>query len=478
MAFLTKRDVIAPTATRPAPRPAKPAWQSWLPYPLAALTWSIAVALAVLITNAAFIHSPHMSDLAVYRTAGRQVLEGKQVYGRVPRRELASLGRSYLVFTYPPFAAILAAPLALISWHAARLAWVPVVYLPLAVTAWFAFRPFLARTGRYAPAVLGAVTGVCMFLWPMLQEIRFGQIDIALAAMCVADLAVARPRWPRGLLIGLATAIKLMPGLLIVYLLLTGRRKAAGVSAMIAGICTLLAWALLPGSSAYYWTSALFDTARLGRPTQTSDQSIRAMLLRAFAPYPAPTALWLGLVVVVIVAGFAAALAAARRGNDMAGAAIVGLLAVLVSPVSWIHHIVWIVVAIGVILGEGRSTWRWLVAVGTTELFTFADPYITRTPWFAVYAPHLFEQLRQDCFGISCAALVVVLAVLPPARGRLAARGTCPKGGARDSPASAGPRSAPPLAPAIGPGRSTAPGASVPAAPRLRGLHARPPARR
>jgi alpha-1,2-mannosyltransferase len=466
-----KHDAIAPARTRLAPEPARPGrprWPIWLPWPLAALTWSITVALAALITHAAFVHPPHMGDLAVYRTAGRQVLDGKQVYARVPPRELASLGRSYLVFTYPPFAAILAVPLALVGWDVARLAWVPVVYLPLVVTVWFAFRPLLARTGRYSLAALGAITGVCMFLWPMLQEIRFGQVDIALAALCVADLAATGPRWPRGLLIGLATAIKLTPGLLIVYLLLTGRRKAACVSAVTSGCCALIAWALLPGGSAYYWTNALFNTARLGRPGQTSDQSIRAMLLRAYTPASAPTALWLGLAACVAVAGFAAALIAARHGNDMAGVAIVGFLAVLISPVSWIHHIVWIVVAIGAILSDGRGTRCWLMAIGATEFFTFADPYVTRTPWFAVYAPHLFEELRQDAFGICCAALVVVLATLPRTLTRAAP----------DAPVPAGQRNTPPLAPAIGPDRSTAPDASAPAAPRPPAPRARPPARR
>lgn len=471
MAFATKRDTIAPTRTQSG-RPSRRSWPSWLPWPLTALTWFIAAALATLITHAAFMHSPHMSDLAVYRTAGRQVLDGKGIYARVPPGELASLGRSYLVFTYPPFAAILAVPLALVGWHVARLAWVLVVYLPLVVTAWFAFRPLLARTGRYWLAALGAITAACMFLWPMLQQIRFGQVDIALAALCVVDLAVTRPWWPRGLLVGLATAIKLMPGLLIIYLLLTGRRKAACVSAVTAGCCTLAAWALVPGGSAYYWTNALFNTARLGRPGQTSDQSIRAMLLRAYAPAPAPTALWLGLAAGVTVAGFAAALVAARRGNDLAGVAVVGLLAVLVSPVSWIHHIVWVVVAIGAILGDGRSTWRWLAAISTTEFYTFADPYITRTPWFAVYAPHLFEELRQDAFGICCAVLVVVLVALPgPLRSW--AVGAFP-----DVLAPVDPRSSPQLAPAIGPGRSTAPGASAPADPHPPEPRAHPPARR
>ena len=57
-------------------------------------------------------------------------------------------------------------------------------------------------------------------------------MDIFLVALCLVDCAAERPRWPRGALIGLATAIKLVPGVFIIYLLITGRRKAAGVSAL------------------------------------------------------------------------------------------------------------------------------------------------------------------------------------------------------------------------------------------------------
>lgn len=406
-----------------------------------------------------------MSDLAVYRTAGHQVLEGKPVYAGVPTDQLRSLGRSYLVFTYPPFAAILAVPLALVGWHLARLAWVAAVYLPLAVTTWFAFRPLLARAKAYQPAVLGVIVAVCMFLWPMLQEIRFGQVDIALAALCVADLGTGRPRWPRGLLIGLATAIKLTPGFFIVYLLLTGRRKAACVAAATAAGCALAAWALIPGGSDYYWTKALFDTSRLGRPGQVSDQSIRAMLLRAFAPGPLPAALWLALAAGVAVAGLAAARKAANAGNEMAAAAMVGMVAVLASPVSWIHHIVWVVVAIGAIVGDGRTTWRWLAAVVVAQFFIFVDPYSRGTPWIAAPVSGVFEQVRRDAFGIACAAVMAVLAALP---GPVRAAGP-------GSRARAGPRIGPTLQPAIGPGRSTPPDASEPAAPRPRGPHARQP---
>ncbi|HVB42106.1 MAG TPA: glycosyltransferase 87 family protein [Streptosporangiaceae bacterium] len=430
----------APGRTR-ARGPEPPRWRSWA---LAVLAWAAAAALAALLTRAAITHPPHMNDLSVYRTAGRQVLRGKFVYPSVPADQVGNLGRSYLVFTYPPFAAILAVPLALIPWHVARLGWVAMVYGPLAMIVFFAFRPLLARTTRYRAAAFGVIFAVSMFTWPMLQQIRFGQVDIALAALCVADIAADRPRWPRGLLIGLATAVKLTPAVFIVYLLVTGRRKAAAVSSAAAAACALVAWLAVPSDSSRYWTGALLDPARLGRPRQVSDQSVRAMLLRAVPAGHVPALLWIAVVLVVTVGGFAAARRAAAGGNDLAGVAIVGLTGVLVSPVSWIHHMVWVVPAIGALLGDGHRVWRWIAATGTAEFFVFFDPYSRMRPWFQAFAPDLVRHLVKDAYGLAAAAVILLLATVSES-GRLAV------------PAKAGRDKPPPLRAGPGPDYSTAP---------------------
>ena len=341
------------------------------------------------------------------------------------------------------------------------------VYGPLAITIWFAFRPLLDRAGRHAPAVFGAIFIVAVFLWPMLQEIRFGQIDIGLAALCVTDLAARRTRWPRGMLIGLATAIKLTPGVFIVYLLTTGRRREAVTAASSAAGFTLLAWVILPSASTYYWTRGIFDTRRLGRPAQISDQSINAMLLRGLGAGHVPAGLWLVLVVVIAAATYAAARAASRRGNEMAAIAMVGLLAVLVSPVSWIHHIVWVAPAIGAIVSDGRRSWRWVAAVVAAEFFILVDPYRRVHPWFETLAPRLVSQLIHDDFGIASAVLIAVLAALPGTR-RI-------RSPAQGEPAPAPPGSGGPPQPVLVPGYSRAPGGSAPAAPRPPAPRTRPP---
>ena len=163
----------------------------------------------------------------------------------------------------------------------------------------------------------------------MRDEMRFGQVDMVLLAMAVADCAARAPRWPRGALVGLATAIKLIPGVFIVYLWLSGRRRAALVAAGSALAWTLGAWLVLPHDSVSYWTSVIFESGRLGSNAGTSNQSLRGMVLREFLPGQAPAAAWIVLAAVVAVAGFALARRLARQSRQMEAIAVTALLGVL-----------------------------------------------------------------------------------------------------------------------------------------------------
>ena len=190
---------------------------------LGVLAWAAALAAIEPIVHGYLTNPPdqRLVDLNVYRTGGLAVLQGQPLYGVLTQPP------QLLPFTYPPVAAVFAVPLALVSWPAAQLVWVAFVYVPLAVIIGYAFRPLLRRAGRFWPVAFAAVFCVCAYLFPMQDEMRFGQVDAVLAAMVVADCAAARPRWPRGALIGLATAVKLVPGVFIVYLWVSGRRRAA-----------------------------------------------------------------------------------------------------------------------------------------------------------------------------------------------------------------------------------------------------------
>ena len=370
------------------------------------LAWSAALASVAPLAIGYLTNRPdqRLADLDVYRTGGVSVLHGQPIY------HVLTQAPQLLPFTYPPIAAVFAVPLAMISWPAAQLVWVAFIYVPLAVTIWYAFRPLLTRAGRHAAVAYAALFTVCAYLFPLRDQMRFGQVDILLVAMCVADCAAISPRWPRGVLVGLATAVKLVPGVFIIYLWISGRRRAAATAAAAAVAWTLGAFLLLPRDSLFYWTNAIFDSNRLGSNTGTSNQSLRGMLLRLFLPSPAPAALWVIAVIVVGTAGFAVARRVARTGGEMAGVAITGLLAVLISPVAWIHHLAWVVVVIGAVAGDGRDRRRLAMAA------VIATFYAVTLPWWGLslmkvgWLPKLAGRIVQSSFGLGAVALIPVVA--------------------------------------------------------------------
>jgi alpha-1,2-mannosyltransferase len=387
---------------------------SWAARALGVLAWMVALAAVAPLVRGYLTSAPdqRLVDLDVYRTSGLSVLRGQPLYAMLTQPP------QLLAFTYPPAAALFAVPLTLMPWPAAQLAWVPFVYVPLAVVIWYAFAPLLHRSGRMRPVVFAAVFAACAYLFPVQDEMRFGQVDMVLLALAVADCAARRPRWPRGALVGLATAIKLVPGVFIVYLWLSGRRRAALTAALVALACTLGAWLLLPHDSVTYWTSAVFDPGRLGSNAGTSDQSLRGLLLRAFLPGRLPGLIWVAAGGAVAVAGFALVRRLARDSRDMEAIAVTALVGALVSPVSWIHHYVVVVVVIGAILADGRAPRRVVAATAAAVYFASTMPWWGQSLLGQRDVPVLAARVVQDGFGIAALALIVVLAWLRAAAPR------------------------------------------------------------
>lgn len=67
--------------------------------------------------------------------------------------------------------------------------------------------------GALALVVSFAVAGVSVLLEPVRETLWFGQVNVILGVLVAADCLLPRTKWPRGLLIGLAAAIKLTGGL-------------------------------------------------------------------------------------------------------------------------------------------------------------------------------------------------------------------------------------------------------------------------
>jgi alpha-1,2-mannosyltransferase len=206
---------------------------------------------------------------------------------------------------------------------------------------------------------------------------RYGQVNAVLVALCLADLVRRRDGWwPRGSLVGVAAAIKLTPAVFWVHWIVVRRWRvlaASVIAAVAATVCTAL---FAPSASMAYWTDALLDPGRLGPNADTANQSLRGMLLRTGLPEGLLVSLtWAVCVLLVAFAGYRLSARLERLGDPVGVVAAMGMLAFLLSPVSWLHHMWWGVPAIGALLGDGRRRSR-IVAPAVTFAVLFS-----RLPW-------------------------------------------------------------------------------------------------
>jgi hypothetical protein len=288
-------------------------------------------------------------DLAVYRYGAQGVLDGAHLYAlRFP---------GALAFTYPPVAALLLLPLTLLRMAVLEpiVTAGSVVLLPVTLGCALRLAPvrdWLSKERAIRIALLASALAI--WLEPVWTTLRYGQIDLLVAALILYDLS--RPdgaRW-KGAGIGLATGLKLTPGIFAVYLLLTRRYRAAAISLGMFATTVAVGFMALPTDSREYWRGAFLDPSRVGRIENAANQSLRGSLARLLHTLDVQL-WWLCMAALVGVAGLALAVRAGRRGNDASGFSLCALSALLVSPISWSHH--W-VLAIPALLLSALGAWR------------------------------------------------------------------------------------------------------------------------
>ena len=351
-----------------------------------------------------------LTDLFVYRYAGDAVLHGRPVY----ESDDAVTG---LPFTYPPFAAVLMAPLApLPSWVAAAL-------LTGASTGALALVIVVARRalGRPTSATLVVLLTAGSFaLEPVWQNAVFGQINALLMLAVLADLH--RPETRRsGILVGVAAGVKLTP-LVFVVLLVLVRRRTAAVRAVLVFVGTVLVgFVVMPGSAATYWTDDLLDPRRVGPSSLAHNQSIHGVLTR-LGDAPPATALWLAVAGPIALAAVVVGAGCWRAGDTLLGTGVAALGMLLASPISWSHHWVW-AVPIALALWQ-RSRWAALA---------WAAVFVTRPilwpPWgeHREYGWNAFDQVVGNGYVLAALAVVVWAAVATRATAEPQGRDCAPR---------------------------------------------------
>jgi alpha-1,2-mannosyltransferase len=351
---------------------------------LAAL--ALAVSLAAHFTLQLVPKTTTMIDLRVYRHAPPGLFDGTLYDFR-----LGEFSDQFpLPFTYPPFAALVLLPLSWLPWVVVRIGW---HVLSIGCLYWIA-RCSIRVVSPAAPRRHALLwTAAAMWIEPVRTTFNYGQINIVLVAVLMTSLLAARDVLG-GLGVGLAAGVKILPAVSGLYFLVRRRYAAAGWAALLFVATVGLMVVVAPAVSGQYWLHLLGDAGRVGPVGSAINQSLRGALTRSAGFDVGMGPQWIvAVLIATVLAGFALR-AAVRSGETLAMIVVVQFYGLLVSPISWSHHWVWVLPAL-IWLVHGPVAHRppvraaallWLLLVGSylIPMLVNAQPTIWTIPrpWY------------------------------------------------------------------------------------------------
>ncbi len=293
-------------------------------------------------------------DIDVYRMGAQAWLDGHPLYS--PDVKFHTPIGLNLPFTYPPLAAVIFAPFAWLGMPAAS---VTITFITLGLllvsTMIVLTRLDVWTTSRVVPGpawlrrwwLTTLIVAWATLYWePIQANFAFGQINVVLMTLVIAECVPRHTPWPRGLLLGLGIALKLTPAVFLLYFLLNRDRRAV-LTSLASVVATIAAgFALAWQDSWEYWTHTVRNTDRIGSASLNTNQNIAGTLARLglddhqrFLPWVVACFLVLGLTVW-------AARRALGAGEPVLAVVCIALFGLAVSPVSWSHHWVWMLEAV------------------------------------------------------------------------------------------------------------------------------------
>ena len=302
-----------------------------------------------------------------------------------------------LPFTYPPFAALVFYPLHLLPFGFVAFCWQIGIMAALYGVVRVSQRLLGQADGARPTALLWTAVGI--WIEPLRSTFDYGQVNVILV-LAVLCAAYSSRWWLSGLLVGLAAGVKLTPAVTGLYFLGMRRWGAAIFSAVVFLATVGLSIAVIGQQARYYFTDLLGDARRIGPIGTSFNQSWRGGISRILGHDAGYGPLVLAAIAVSAVL---AALAWRALGTDavrdrLGSLLVVQLFGLLISPISWTHHWVWLLpLMIWLIHGRWRARpgarllgWGWLglTLVGVPWLLSFAQPTIWRIdrPWYLAWA--------------------------------------------------------------------------------------------
>lgn len=281
----------------------------------------------------------NLVDLHVYVDGSAALLQGN-LYDFTYARDTPDFP---LPFTYPPFAALVFLPLHLLPFGVLGVAWqlltVAALFFVVRVALELVVGPE-ARNRRWTAVAL-VWTAVGIWTEPVRTTLDYGQINVFLVLGVM--VAVRSNRWwLSGGLVGILAGIKLTPAISGLYFVARRRWREAFFSAAVFVATVLISWLVLGEQARTYFTSLFGDAERIGPVGSVWNQSLRGALSRLVGEDVGTGPLWIVSVAVCAALAFAA-WRSLESGDRLGTLLVVQMLGLLVSPISWVHHWVWVI---------------------------------------------------------------------------------------------------------------------------------------
>ena len=331
-------------------------------------------------------------DLHVYLGGAAAIDHPGTLYGYVYADQTPDFP---LPFTYPPFAAVVFYPLHLLPFGLVAFQW-QIATIAALYGAIRLSQRLMGAAGSEGRRLAMLWTAVSIWIEPLRSTFDYGQVNVLL--MTAVLWAVCSTRWwLSGLAVGVAAGIKLTPAISGVYLVGARRWGAAAFSAVIFVATIGISILVVGDQTRYYFTDLLGDAHRVGPIATSFNQSWRGGISRilghdvGFGPL-------LGAAVVITAVLAVLAWRALDPADRLGRLLVVELFGLLLSPISWTHHWVWLVpLMIWAIHGPVRALrgarivgWGWLAltVIGVPWLLSFAQPNIWQIsrPWYLAWA--------------------------------------------------------------------------------------------
>lgn len=287
-------------------------------------------------------------DLAVYLRAAGDIAAGRDPYATGPNQ---------FAYLYPPAAAIPFIPLALLPAQVAS-----TIMLALSVVALWRIVGLTAHAmGK--PLTL-PILALAILTEPVVLTLGYGQVNIFVVWLALEGYLAKGPV-RGGILIGLAISLKLTPAIFLIPLLMR-RRWAGAASTILAFLATtLVGAALTPSASLQYWSGMFADATRTGIDYPTN-QSFVGAAWRIFGHGGLPVLTWILSFCVLVVMVFSLF---RHRDDTLRDASVTGLAGLLISPISWTHHWIWMVPLVGWVIAKWGTrnilVWAWIFVLAS-----------------------------------------------------------------------------------------------------------------